>query len=82
MGKEQPVASLHSGKAVVARGFEILQVNLRLLEEQQYQDGERLPVAYKELGQCEIFPQTISHHPNGRFIAVCGDGEYVIYTAQ
>ncbi|PFH35779.1 putative COPI protein [Besnoitia besnoiti] len=82
MGKEQPVASLHSGKAVVARGFEVLQVNLRLLEDQQYQDGERLPVAYKELGQCEIFPQNISHHPNGRFIAVCGDGEYVIYTAQ
>ncbi|PHJ17469.1 coatomer subunit beta -2-like [Cystoisospora suis] len=83
MGKEQPVASLHSGKAVVARGFEILQVNLRLLEEEEsYRDGERLPVAYKDLGHCEIFPQSISHHPNGRFIAVCGDGEYVIYTAQ
>lgn len=30
----------------------------------------------------EVFPQAISHHPNGRLIAVCGDGEYVVYTAQ
>lgn len=53
MGKEQPVASLHTGKAVVARGFEILQANLRLLEEEEnYRDGERLPVAYKDLGHC------------------------------
>ena len=22
------------------------------------------------------------HHPNGRLFAVCGDGEYVVYTAQ
>ena len=30
----------------------------------------------------DIFPQSLSHHPNGRFLAVVGDGEYVIYTAQ
>ncbi|KAL8455545.1 hypothetical protein Emag_000674 [Eimeria magna] len=29
-----------------------------------------------------IFPQSLSHHPNGRFLAVIGDGEYLIYTAQ
>jgi hypothetical protein len=25
--------------------------------------------------------QTLKHNPNGRFVVVCGDGEYIIYTA-
>jgi coatomer subunit beta' len=28
-----------------------------------------------------VYPQTLLHSPNGRFVAVCGDGEYIIYTA-
>jgi coatomer subunit beta' len=34
------------------------------------------------MGSCEIFPQTIKHNCNGRFLVVCGDGEYIIYTSQ
>ena len=34
------------------------------------------------MGSCEIYPQTISHNPNGRFVVVCGDGEYIIYTSM
>lgn len=34
------------------------------------------------MGACEIYPQTIAHNPNGRFVVVCGDGEYIIYTAM
>lgn len=26
-------------------------------------------------------PQSLKHNPNGRFVTVCGDGEYVVYTA-
>ncbi|KAL9679540.1 hypothetical protein QQ045_017405 [Rhodiola kirilowii] len=44
-------------------------------------DGERLPLAVKELGTCDLYPQSLKHNPNGRFVVVCGDGEYVIYTA-
>jgi hypothetical protein len=25
--------------------------------------------------------QSLRHNPNGRFVVVCGDGEYIIYTA-
>ena len=35
----------------------------------------------KDLGSCDIYPGTLVHSPNGRFVAVCGDGEYIIYTA-
>lgn len=34
------------------------------------------------MGACEIYPQTIQHNPNGRFLVVCGDGEYIIYTSM
>lgn len=44
-------------------------------------DGERLPLAVKDLGSSDIYPQSLQHSPNGRFVTVCGDGEYVIYTA-
>lgn len=37
---------------------------------------------YKEMGASEIFPHTVTHNANGRFVAVCGDGEYVVYTAM
>ena len=29
-----------------------------------------------------MYPQTVQHNPNGRFVVVCGDGEYIIYTAM
>merc|ERR1719334_1355130 len=34
------------------------------------------------MGSCEVYPQTVQHNPNGRFVVVCGDGEYIIYTAM
>ncbi|ORZ33589.1 coatomer WD associated region-domain-containing protein [Catenaria anguillulae PL171] len=44
-------------------------------------DGERLVVPVKELGTCEMYPQSLIHSPNGRFVVVTGDGEYIVYTA-
>eukprot|EP00744_Colponema_vietnamica_P001875 GILI01003044.1.p1 GENE.GILI01003044.1~~GILI01003044.1.p1 ORF type:complete len:1825 (-),score=764.15 GILI01003044.1:251-5320(-) len=45
-------------------------------------DGERLSLVPKDMGSCDIFPQALRHSPNGRLFAVCGDGEYIIFTAQ
>lgn len=28
-----------------------------------------------------FYIQSLKHNPNGRFVVVCGDGEYIIYTA-
>jgi len=30
---------------------------------------------------CILRSQSLKHNPNGRFVVVCGDGEYIIYTA-
>ncbi|SCV01173.1 LAMI_0G09802g1_1 [Lachancea mirantina] len=45
------------------------------------EDGETLPLQTKELGAVDVFPQSLKHSPNGRFVAVVGDGEYIVYTA-
>lgn len=33
------------------------------------------------MGTTEVFAQSLQHSPNGRFVTVCGDGEFIIYTA-
>ncbi|KAI8462483.1 MAG: coatomer WD associated region-domain-containing protein [Monoraphidium minutum] len=83
IGREEPVASMDtSGKIIWARHNEIQTVNVKSLgAEYEVQDGERLPLAAKDLGACDLYPQSLRHNPNGRFVTVCGDGEYVVYTA-
>jgi len=58
---------------------EIQTVNVKIAA--QTIDGERLGLPIKELGSCEVYPQSLRHNSNGRFVVVCGDGEYIIYTA-
>jgi coatomer subunit beta' len=82
MGKEQPVASMDpSGKIIWARHTEIQMVNVKSATGEAVADGERLPLVVKELGNCEVYPQSLRHDPKGRVAVVCGDGEYIIYTA-
>jgi coatomer subunit beta' len=92
MGRDEPAMSLDSsGKLMWAKHTEVKQANLALLESQAstdggdagaaaaavIKDGEPLPLAAKDMGSCELYPQTLAHNPNGRFVVVCGDGEYV-----
>lgn len=85
VGREEPAVSMDAsgGKIIWARHSELQQANLKALPEgAEIRDGERLPVSVKDMGACDIYPQTIQHNPNGRFVVVCGDGEYIIYTAM
>eukprot|EP00620_Florenciella_sp_RCC1587_P015150 CAMPEP_0182558538 /NCGR_PEP_ID=MMETSP1324-20130603/2016_1 /TAXON_ID=236786 /ORGANISM="Florenciella sp., Strain RCC1587" /LENGTH=867 /DNA_ID=CAMNT_0024770713 /DNA_START=70 /DNA_END=2670 /DNA_ORIENTATION=+ len=88
LGHEMPVASMdnHTGKLVYSLNNEIVTASLKGIAEkvvaEDISDGERLPLAVKDLGSTEIYPQSVKHNCNGRFIVVCGDGEYIIYTSQ
>lgn len=79
MGREEPAVSMHEGKMVWARHNEVVSAIIK--GDPSIKDGQPLTLPTKELGSCEIYPQTLSHSPNGRFVAVCGDGEFIIYTA-
>jgi coatomer subunit beta' len=80
LGHEEPVASMHQAKIVWAQNNEMVFANLKQ-SNVEYADGERVAVSTKEMGTCEVFPQSVSHSPNGRLLVACGDGEYIIYTA-
>lgn len=67
-----------SGKLIWARHNEVLS---SIIKGGEVKDNEAITLPIKELGTCEVYPQTLIHSPNGRFVSVCGDGEYIIYTA-
>ena len=84
LGSDEPVASMDaSGKLVFAKNNEIQTANLRgVVKKDEINDGERLPIIPRDMGSCELYPNTLKHNCNGRFISVCGDGEFIIYTSQ
>ncbi|WVO14159.1 hypothetical protein L204_101790 [Cryptococcus depauperatus] len=86
LGRDEPAVSMDtSGKIVYARNTEILTTNLSSLplssSPDAPEDGQRLPLSLRDLGTTEVYPQSLQHSPNGRFVTVCGDGEYIIYTS-
>ncbi|KAK4361935.1 hypothetical protein RND71_017176 [Anisodus tanguticus] len=82
------LASLYSGTVCIwnyqtqtmAKSFEVTELPVHE-KFKKVTDGERLPLVVKELGTCDLYPQSLKHNPNGRFVVVCGDGEYILYTA-
>lgn len=56
-----------NGKIIWAKHSEVQQANLKAMGDAEIKDGERLPLAVKDMGSCEIYPQTIQHNPNGRY---------------
>ncbi|KAI9889890.1 MAG: hypothetical protein M1814_004725 [Vezdaea aestivalis] len=81
MGREEPAMSMDSsGKIIWARHSEILTTVIKG-GDATIKDGAPISLPSKDLGSCDLYPQTLLHSPNGRFVAVCGDGEYIIYTA-
>lgn len=82
MGKDEPIVSMDAtGKTIFIKQTEVSAVNIRNADPALLVDGERIPLAVKELGHTETYAQAISHSPNGRFVAVTGEGQFVIYTA-
>ncbi|KHN32599.1 Coatomer subunit beta'-1 [Glycine soja] len=59
LGREVPVASMdNSGKIIWSKHNEIQTVNIKSVgADVEVADGERLPLAVKELGTCDLYPQ-------------------------
>ncbi|KAL6883158.1 coatomer WD associated region domain-containing protein [Trichoderma longibrachiatum] len=80
LGREEPAVSMDpSGKLIWAKQNEVVSAIIK--GDASVKDGEPISLTTKDLGTCEVYTQTLIHSPNGRFVAVCGDGEYIIYTA-
>lgn len=70
-----------SGKLIYTKNQEVLSANLQTMQDDTTPEGTRIPISIKEMGSTEIFATSLIHSPNGRFVTVVGDGEYIIYTA-
>lgn len=82
MGNEEPLFSMdNNGKLIYVKNSEVFSSVIKPTSTEGLKDGETLPIQQKDLGTVEIYPQTLAHSPNGRYAAVCGDGEYLVYTA-
>lgn len=78
IGKESPMASFNNGKVVWVKQSEIQTLNLKLLNEET-KDGDKLKPTVKDLGHSETFPQSVRFSPNGRYFAICGDSDFIVY---
>lgn len=77
MGREQPAVSMDSsGKIISAKANDIVTTTIKSSDVANIKDGDRIVLPLKELGTTELYPQSLMHSPNGRFVAVCGDGEW------
>ncbi|KAJ9063260.1 Coatomer subunit beta' [Entomophthora muscae] len=82
LGNNMPVVSMDAGgKIIWAKHNEVQSANVKTSLDSSFNDGDKLALPVKDLGTCEVYPRSLQHSPNGRFVAVCGDGEYIIYTA-
>lgn len=82
LGNEEPLFSMdNNGKLIYAKNSEVYQSVIKPTSTSGLKDGETIPIQQKDLGTVEIYPQTLAHSPNGKYAAVCGDGEYLVYTS-
>ncbi|KAK6203295.1 coatomer WD associated region-domain-containing protein [Scheffersomyces amazonensis] len=82
LGNEEPLFSMDSNnKLIYAKNSEVYQSIIKPTSTEGLKDGEQLSLQQRELGNIEIYPQSLTHSPNGRYATVCGDGEYIIYTS-
>ncbi|KAA0042978.1 coatomer subunit beta'-2-like [Cucumis melo var. makuwa] len=61
LGRKVPIASMdNSGKITWAKHNEIQTVNIKSVgADFEVTDGERLPLAVKEMGTCDLYPQGV-----------------------
>ena len=57
-------------------------IRTAILQNLHCDDEKELNVTYKDLGRSELFPQSLTHNTNGRFMLLYGDGEYSISTTR
>lgn len=80
IGKETPIVSFNNGRIVWAKQGEVQMANLKSIKD-DLKDAEEVEPKFKDLGHSEIFAQDIKFSPNGKFFALCGDSDYVIYSS-
>ena len=80
IGKEFPLISYSNGKVVWIKQNEIQHCNVKLLSSEELKDGQKVKPIIKDLGHSETFAQAVKFSPNGRYFAVIGDNDFIVYS--
>ena len=70
-----------SGKLIYTCNQVVLSGSIQTLGDNATAEGNQISLSVKEIGTTEIFATALLHSPNGRFVTVMGNGEYIIYIA-
>lgn len=70
-----------SCRLIYNRNNKVLSANIQIIQYEDVMEGVRVAVSIKELSTTEIYAASLSRSPNGRFVTVVCDGEYIGYTA-
>ena len=82
LGQDEPMYSMDpSGKLVYIHNQVVISGNIQALGNDTSPEGNQISLTVKEIGTTEIFAHVLLHSPNGCFVTIVGDGEYIIYTA-
>jgi coatomer subunit beta' len=79
IGSEIPLVSYSNGKVVLINKSDIQTFNLKL-SQGEFKDGDVIKPNIKDLGRTETYAQHMKFSPSGRYFAVCGDTDFVVYT--
>ncbi len=82
LGNDKPLLSMDPmGKIISCKHTDVYHAVIKTSDIKDISDGQVIPISQREMGNMEFYPSSLVHSPNGRFVAVTGDDEYIIYTA-
>lgn len=73
-----PMSLVPTGKLIIAQGAEVSVAVLKNMPD--FVDGSEITLPLKEGITSDQTPVHLHHSPNGRYITVCGENEWTIYT--
>ena len=80
VGTDKPIMSMDkTGKTIWCVNSDVVTGSVKGID---VADGEVVSLSQKDLGRADMFPTSISHNMNGRFVAMVGDGEYIVSTSM
>lgn len=83
IGSDDPVVSISNGKIIWTKSMEVYTANLKAVDFEGHNSGDKVSLAAKELGITEIYPTYLKHSPNSHHFGLCNRKEFtVIKTAS
>ncbi|MCQ2819765.1 MAG: coatomer subunit beta' [archaeon] len=79
LGNTQPLATFSSAqsKIVYCQQNNVYSINLKQIQNEA-KDGEIIYIPPKQIGNTEVYPTEINYSPNGRYISILSDKEFII----